>query len=171
MEPKLARLRPGRRGAAGFTLIEVSVALAIAAILVTISVPSYQRFVAKQRVKAATADLHMGLLLARSEAIKRNAVVTLSPAGQCWNDGWNVLVGTTKVATQGPIKGMRIKGGSAPLAEVSFNSDGRLVSSSSPFEIASVKSDVAESRCLTLDLSGRPVSAAGACKTAVVSCS
>lgn len=52
------------RKARGFTLIEIMIVVAIIAILASIALPSYQRYIMKSRAKSATADLAaLGLTL------------------------------------------------------------------------------------------------------------
>ena len=83
----------------GTTVLELVVTLAIAAILIGISVPAYERFTNRQRMKAAVTSLHNDLLAARSQAIYRRAVVVAcpgDPAVGCrdnnrWTSGWIVF--------------------------------------------------------------------------------
>jgi type IV fimbrial biogenesis protein FimT len=83
----------------GFTLIELLVALAIAAILLAIAVPSYSGSRLNSQLRASSNDLIGSINLARSEAIKGGAPVTLCASsnghtcGGGWNDGWVVLRG------------------------------------------------------------------------------
>ena len=63
----------------GATVLELMVTLAIAAILVTTGVPSFQNYLLRQHVRAAVNQLHHDLMLARSEAVYRNAVVIACP--------------------------------------------------------------------------------------------
>lgn len=74
----------------GFTLIELMVTIAILAITLGLAVPSFQEFVARNRLAAATNELVSALALARSEAVKRAARVTIASAD--WTGGWQVFV-------------------------------------------------------------------------------
>lgn len=55
-----------------FTLVELIVAVAVAAILLTIGVPNFRDFILRQRVKSVQAQLVTDLQYARSEAVARN---------------------------------------------------------------------------------------------------
>lgn len=61
----------------GFTLIELLVILTISAILVAMAVPMFTTMIHSNRVSSATNAFLAGLDLARSEAIRRGAVVTI----------------------------------------------------------------------------------------------
>jgi type IV fimbrial biogenesis protein FimT len=61
----------------GFTLIELMVGVAVLAIALGVGVPSMSEFIKNSRLAAHTNDLLTSLHLARTEAIKRNARVTL----------------------------------------------------------------------------------------------
>ena len=80
----------------GFTLIELMVVIAIAAIIMTIAVPSFAQLVGQQRVKAAANDFKSSVALARSEARKRGVNTSIRPIGETaepWgivDDGWHV---------------------------------------------------------------------------------
>lgn len=64
----------GRKGrSAGFTLIELMVALSLVALLLTVAIPSYQSLRQDQMVKAATQAVYTDMMLLKSEALKRNS--------------------------------------------------------------------------------------------------
>jgi type IV fimbrial biogenesis protein FimT len=68
-----ARLRAtADRHRAGFTLVELMVTLAVAAIMLTIAVPSFKHMMASSRLTTTANSLVGALNLARMEAIKRN---------------------------------------------------------------------------------------------------
>jgi type IV fimbrial biogenesis protein FimT len=79
---------------AGFTLIELMVTLAVAAILVTIAVPGMATLVQNSRTTSQTNELVSALNLARSEAVKRGRTVTVRAEGGEFADGWCVYQGT-----------------------------------------------------------------------------
>lgn len=88
----------------GFTLIEALVVIALTAILMAIGVPAFQNFTAARAVDSHVAELSGALRLARAEAIKRGAPVTVcqtadpnAAAPVCanaadWTTGWLIFV-------------------------------------------------------------------------------
>ena len=91
----------------GFSIIELAVALAVAAILLGIGVPAFSTFIDNQRITTATGDFLAAIHLARSEAIQRGTRVDLVPAdGRNWKSGWIVFVdgnGKLRPDTREPI--------------------------------------------------------------------
>jgi len=82
----------------GFTLIELIITMAIAAIVLTVGVPSFQAMMRNNRAATYTNEFMSALNLARSEAIKRGWRVVLCPGnqagcnGNAWGNGWIVFV-------------------------------------------------------------------------------
>lgn len=82
----------------GFTLSEVLVTVAIVAIVSAVALPSMRDVVEGAKVSGRFQDLTASLMLARSEAVKRNATVTVcrsSTLTSCaasgvgdWRAGW-----------------------------------------------------------------------------------
>lgn len=92
----------------GFTLIELMVTIAVMAILLAIAVPSFTDAALGNRLSSYANNFVASAHLARSEAIKRNAAVTLCASADgtsCatangWQQGWIVLSGTTVIQRQ-----------------------------------------------------------------------
>lgn len=147
----------------GFTLIEMMITLAIAAILLTLAAPSFGDLILNQRIKAASFDLMSTLTYARSEAIKRGANVSITPAGGDWKNGWTIEVGGAPLRTQHSLSDIAITG--AP-PSVTYTRDGRLPvgTAAAVFEMkyAGTNPNVT-SRCISIDPGGRPNSKKGAC--------
>lgn len=85
----------------GFTLPELLVSVAIAAILLAAALPSMKEVIVKDRTASQVNELLASLQLARSEAVKRMTPVTvcasadgescLSSAEKTWENGWIVF--------------------------------------------------------------------------------
>lgn len=146
-----------RRG--GFTLIELMVTLAVAAVLITVGIPGFSAFMANQQTRSASQALFSDLLYARSEAIKRNESVTVARNGT-WTDGWEILdAGANQIREHGGLEGIQLDdgNGNTPVASVSFDRTGRLIGGGSPsfaFCVTGNASNVTQ-RLVTIDLSGR----------------
>lgn len=63
---------------AGFTVIEMLIAIALGVIALTMAVPSFTQVIHKNRVKGATETFYETVQAARAETIKRNQAVTLT---------------------------------------------------------------------------------------------
>nr|WP_311528145.1 GspH/FimT family pseudopilin [uncultured Ralstonia sp.] len=145
---------------AGFTLIEVVTTVTILAILLTIATPYFRDFVLTQRAKAGAYDLISSLLYARSEALKRNTNVVVTPTNGGWQNGWSVTVGTTALAKHEAVPGLTV---TAPAGNLVYTSSGRVSAAAiSSFSIAASGSS-ATPTCVKVELSGMPTSQAGAC--------
>lgn len=81
----------------GFTLVELMITLAIAAILVGLAAPSFNDLIKDSRLTTQINSLTASLNFARSEAIKRAITVTVCKSddgeecGGNWNQGWIVF--------------------------------------------------------------------------------
>lgn len=85
----------------GFTLVELMVVLAIAAILLTVGIPSFRDLMIKNRLSGQIQEFYNLINFARSEAIKRGNFVSIcksSDGSTCgdkdvnWSNGWIVFV-------------------------------------------------------------------------------
>lgn len=131
----------------------------IAAILASIAVPSFKSFILGQRVKASTSDLYGALIMARSEAMKRNATATISQATGAgdWENGWTVAAGGTTVLTQDAEARVTIKefGSGSSLTSLSYSWTGRPAATSANAAFV-ISAPQITARCITLTLSGLP---------------
>lgn len=165
------RLRPQsservgmRKASKGFTLVEVMVVLAILAILLGIGMPGYRTLIAQQRVKTTATDLHSALAFARSEAIKRNRMVTLSPSVDGWSAGWAIAspeAGQPALLNHIQVSGVVIVGP----ADVAFSASGRRPSGAVDvvFVVSSEGNDGDKVSCVTLAIDGRAKSGKEEC--------
>ena len=86
------------RQAAGFSLVELMIALAVLAIVVAVALPSFQGSLRSNRVTSTTNELMASISLARSEALRNpNGAVLCTTTdgvacGGTWNDGWMVWI-------------------------------------------------------------------------------
>jgi type IV fimbrial biogenesis protein FimT len=84
----------------GFTLIELLITVSIAAIMLTLAIPSFQSFLLNNRLTSQTNDFVLALASARSEAVKRGVRVSVCSrdsdatcaASTTWGNGWLVFV-------------------------------------------------------------------------------
>lgn len=88
---------------AGFSLIELMVALLVLGVAVSMAAPSFGKLISQFRVESASKQLRSALQLARSEAVKRNQPVSLCRANTAlnacddtasWTDGWLMAIGS-----------------------------------------------------------------------------
>lgn len=105
MTPFFCR-RPVR---SGFTLVEVLVVMAIAAILLAVAMPNFQNIIANTRTSEAANALIGTFDLARTEAVRRGLNVTVCRSTNAevalptcagvgdWADGWFVFVDNSGV--------------------------------------------------------------------------
>ncbi len=63
----------------GLTLIELIVAIAVLAIMVTWAIPSFQRFTARNEVAAEVMRIKTALALARNTAVTRRTTISVCP--------------------------------------------------------------------------------------------
>ncbi len=162
-----------KRSESGFTLIEVTVVVAIAAILLTIGVPGFHAMIQRQRLTTAVNAYFGAINLTRSEAIHRGARVDLVPAdGVDWAKGWVVFIdqnhnqqaeaGEQVIFSHGPVAGnISIKSVLSDSSKpyLAYNGTGRTrtnASSQAPqFGTVSFFLD-AKIRRIKLNFSGRP---------------
>ena len=113
----------------GFTLVELTVALAIAGIALAVAVPGLGGWINEQQVDDRADALLHGLDRARGEAIRRGGRVDVCPGGgNCaggtlpWDDGWSIIADAarasgTPIAREGPAAAGITVRGNRPVAD------------------------------------------------------
>lgn len=135
--------------------------VAVVGVLTSLAAPSFSELIKSQRIKSMATDLNASLSRARSEAVKRNRNVTLSPvtAGS-WQSGWQIADPDNpgNIEVHGAFAGLTATGPDS----VTYRSSGRIQGTDVPaFNISAT--GVAAQRCVSVDLSGRPYMKAAAC--------
>jgi type IV fimbrial biogenesis protein FimT len=158
----------GARAARGFTLPELLIVVTVAGVMLAAGVPSFVTLIKNQRVKSASFDLFSSLVVARSEAVTRHTNVTITPSSTSnWANGWTISYvdstsgSTVTVRTQSAYTNITITGPTS----VVYRGSGRLSTTTTTtpqFQLTAAGSTDA-SRCINVDLSGRPVTKAAAC--------
>lgn len=120
----------------GFTLSEMLVTLAVAAVLLSVAVPSVSVFLQNNRIKSHTYVLLNDIALARGEAVRRGAPAFLcrsadptAAAPQCggtgntWTTGWLVYVNIGGTFDFEPPGDILLKTGASASWGVAIKSD------------------------------------------------
>jgi type IV fimbrial biogenesis protein FimT len=124
----------------GFTLIELMVAMTIAALVLLIGMPSFTTFVRNSEIRSTAESISNGLRAARSEATRRNLPVSFTLAGG-GSASWaiNVFDPVTATLVQPPIqqyskleagKSSKVTTTPGTAVAVTFNGLGRIISPS-----------------------------------------
>jgi type IV fimbrial biogenesis protein FimT len=129
------------------------VVVTLLALMLGIGIPSFRNFMETQRVKTAGSDFATALLVARSEAIKRNTTVTIAPVGTGWTTGWTVTGGGATLATQQALGGVTITTNPDPTASVVYQGNGRIASTLT-FQFSG--GNTGSVRCVSINVSGVP---------------
>lgn len=162
MKPCSRQFRRPKSVLRGFTITELMVVLAVIGILTSLAAPSFRELILSQRMKSMASDINSSLMLARSEAVKRNKNVTLSPitAGS-WQSGWQIADpdnAGNNIQVHEAIAGIAATGPDS----VIYQSSGRVQGATAPaFNISAT--GISSQRCVSVDLSGRPYMKAAAC--------
>ncbi len=138
-------LLPNRR-MTGFSLIELMIGIAVMAIVVSLSMPSYSTWIQNTKIRTASESIQNGIQIARAEAVKRNTPVQFDLRGA--SSAWTVC---TEPAAPGPC----------PNPDNATTIQSRDVSEGSSTDIAVVTSDAAPFVFNNLGRMTSPAPAAG----------
>ena len=148
---------------AGFSLIELMIGLAIAALLTVLALPSYSLWVADAQISSAAESIAGGLRYAQGEALKRNESVEFVLDSTTGTGGWLArLVSSGATLQQGRFAEGSSKAtftrAPAAASTITFNSLGFIAPANADgsvilFEV-DVKSGVTGSRQLNVLIGG-----------------
>lgn len=153
------------RGAQGFTLIELMIVIAVIAVLLSLAVPAFMDAALSSKLSSYANNFVGSAHLARSEAIKRNAVVILcvstngtSCTAGGWEQGWIVRSGTTLIHRQQALpNGFKITEQSGtPLISLNFQPTGIGATSATLKVCRSAPNVGKQDREIVISLTGRP---------------
>ena len=171
---------PLRTAPAGFTLIEMVLAVSILAILITIAAPYFRDVIMNTRLASQSNDVLSSMMLARSEATKRDIRVTVCARqqntndkgvknnvcteGNQWDNGWLVVLdsdgngemddGTTPLSVVEPLTGSNTikNNGKGPKGTVVFTPTGINESGLTVFRLCDERG---QGRAITVTATGR----------------
>ncbi|MBI2319513.1 MAG: GspH/FimT family pseudopilin [Betaproteobacteria bacterium] len=140
----------------GFTIIELMITIVILAVLSSIAAPAFREMMVASRVRSAASDLYETVLLARSEAIKRNAAIDIVPSGGNWAGGWTVQVTSdgTVLSTHEALDAVTVTANSS--GNLSFRLDGRVSTNVRQMVLYTGEYATIQARCVYIDAAGRP---------------
>lgn len=169
-----------RSGCAGFTLIELLTVVAVASVLLSLAAPAMSNMANSMRLSTAGNSFFSSLLLARSEAIKRNArvVVCKSATGDAcastggWEQGWIVFhdVNNNAALDAGEVilsreqalpQPIRLTGNGPVISYVSYTPMGKTSFASGAFQagtftVCPESATRVEARQIVISSAGRP---------------
>lgn len=148
--PKLGTAGPARTR--GFTLLELMITLAVAAILAVLALPNFSRFIARNQIATQADGFVADLNYARAAAIRRQEDITMCPSDTStniiqnmvcnnllpWSAGWIVtgLVSgnaNTVLRVGAPLPSASIVATGSTNLPLDFHSDGTLGTPGVPF--------------------------------------
>jgi len=159
---------------AGFTLVELMITLLISAIVLGFSMPGISTLLERNRLQTSADSLFTGLMLTRSEALKRNRSVSMCKSsngtsctpGTLWHQGWLVYTDNDGDNVVDPNEVLRVESamragdtmlvsGSDFTDEISYNTDGS-ASGTGTFILCNADGDVEFGREVEVEITGRP---------------
>lgn len=129
-----------RRASKGFTLFELIVTVAIAAIILSLGIPGFRSVIQNNRATTHTNDLVTALNLGRSEATRRAAAITVCSSvngascsgGNDWSTGWIVVNAGGDVIRTWPARSGGAGVVSGNVSQVRFLARGSLPGGAAP---------------------------------------
>lgn len=151
----------------GFTLVEVMVTVVIAAILITVAVPSLNSLYEGIRARSAISTIESSLVFARSQAVSYGSRVSVCPmtstsCGTDWTQGFSVFIDSNPIGTINDTDMVLRKVDAfnsndiikSDLSRYSFNPDG-MATSGGTFIYCPGAADSSSSEAVSINSSGR----------------
>lgn len=142
------RLRAWVCAPRGFTIIELMITLAVAAILTMLAMPSFKHLMISTNLSGVNNDLTGAMQFARTEAVSRQVAIAVAASAGNWQNGWTVRIAPagTVLRTYPAVAPRYVVNGNA-VTTVTFQPQGSLAppSGSTAAVVAS---------CLTVSASG-----------------
>jgi type IV fimbrial biogenesis protein FimT len=159
-----------RNRVSGFNMIEMLIVIAIAAILLSIAVPSYKYVTTSNRISSEVNSLLGDMQFARYEAIKEGQTITVCPstdgatcsATNVWNTGWIVQT-SNSTGTNYTLRYQRAFNSTDTFTSndsvqsMAFNREGfasGLTVSTITFSLHNASNTSSYTRCLAVGISG-----------------
>jgi type IV fimbrial biogenesis protein FimT len=153
----------------GFTLIELMITLAVAAVLFGLAAPAFNDLVRQRAMIARINDLVIAVSYARSEAVRRGAVVSVQAIDADdedneWGEGYCVVEGdpgdcdAPVLRTFAPVDGGTLNGidGLEGLGTISFSGRGiPTIAAAGAVELCSTDEEIDPGRVMSLTRTGR----------------
>jgi len=115
---------------AGFTIIELMMTLAIAAVLVALAAPNFTDIIKNNRLSTQYNELLTHITLARSEAVKRGTDIKVQnnngTASGTWDTGWVVYQDLDEDDTVDSGEEILVNNISSTDITIRFNSNGQI---------------------------------------------
>ncbi|RPJ45092.1 MAG: prepilin-type N-terminal cleavage/methylation domain-containing protein [Betaproteobacteria bacterium] len=146
----------------GFTLVELMVTVSVAAVLAMIAVPSFNDAMQGSKLNSLSNNFVASAHLARSEAIKRNATVTLcasssgTTCGDDWSDGWKILADGAVIYTHAPLPNGFQMSEAEDVTSINFPPTGVGITAAALTLCKATPSVGSQKRSITVKPTGRP---------------
>jgi type IV fimbrial biogenesis protein FimT len=114
-----------REQSRGFSLIEVIVTMAIAAVLLTVAAPSLSTFQRNSQLNALTNTMLATMNAARGEAMKRGRYAMITPVDTAnWSSGWVVFIDVNRTQDYSGNTDYTIQTSDVPPSYVTITANG-----------------------------------------------
>lgn len=115
---------------AGFTIVDLMITLAIAAILASLAAPSFTDIIKNSRLATQYNELLTHITLARSEAVKRGTDIKIlnnnGTGSGTWDAGWKVYEDKDKDNTVDSGEEIRVSNSIPATLSVRFSNKGQI---------------------------------------------